>query len=53
MKPTKAESIELLDMIEEFPDEPQDLIKLIHGLLISAYHNGCIDTLEKIKNDRV
>jgi hypothetical protein len=48
-EPTKAQAMELLDMIEEFPDEEQDLIKLILGTLISAYHNGCIDQLEKVR----
>ncbi len=48
-EPTKAQAIELLDMIQEFPDEEQDLIKLILGMLTSAYHGGCIDQLEKVR----
>lgn len=48
-EPTKAQAIELLDMIQEFPDEEQDLIKLILGTLTSAYHNGCVDQLIRVE----
>ncbi len=49
-EPTKAQAIELLDMIEEFGDEEdQNIIKLILGLLTSAYHSGCLDTLRKME----
>ncbi len=48
-EPTKAQAIELLDMIQGFPDEEQDLIKLILGMLTSAYHTGCIDQLRRVE----
>jgi len=53
MKPTKAQAIELLDMIEEFgEDDSQDIILLIKGCLSLAYHDGMADAMKQILKDQ-
>jgi hypothetical protein len=46
-KPTKAQTIELLDMIEEWSaDENQSVIDLLKGSLTVSYNQGYIDALK-------
>jgi len=50
MKPSKAQTIILFDMIEEhMDDDSQDVIKLLHGSLAISYNQGYIDALNFVR----